>query len=305
MSATQTPPDRSAPAGVPIHEPVMKVNLYDRLSAWMISCVIGLLIGVFCVVTWWLTTRPPSQEFLVPMEMVAASGGSESGSPDETLSIESPEDPTENAASSEDVQESDPTEIVQSVVELANQATQQADQVLAQNASSGGSPGSVQGTGRRALGSGPGEGGIPNEERWVIRYADDTSLAEYAKQLDHFGIELGALLPDGQLVYMSKVSSNAPVKRVSTSGKGEQRLYMTWQGGSRKEADAKLFARIDVDVSKAVLFHFYSKSTEQLLLTKEFQFAKRKAQEIRRTYFVVVKQGAGYDFVVTRQVPMR
>lgn len=280
----------------------MKVNLYDRLSSGMIAVVLGLVVGVLCVVVWWLTTRPPRQEFLVPMEMVEISGGSEDGAPDETLNIESPEDPNDNP--SPDAVEEDLTEVVDNVVELAQEATQQAEQVMAQP-NTGGSPGSAQGTGRRALGSGPGEGGIPNEQRWFIQYADDSALTEYAKQLDHFGIELGALLPNGQLVYISKVSAATPVKRVSTSGKSEQRLYMTWQGGKRRDADAKLFARVGVDVSQAILFHFYPKPTEQLLLTKEYQYAKRKAQEIRRTYFIVVKQGQGYDFLVARQTYLR
>ena len=80
---------------------------------------------------------------------------------------------------------------------------------------------------------------------------------------------------------------------------------MTWQAGNRKAADEKLFQKINVGVSDAILFHFYPKKTEQLLLQVEFDYAKRKASEIRRTYFVVAKKGSGYQFIVTRQTYLR
>lgn len=302
MSVTDSPLQMSGQAPSRMKDPVMKVTGFDRLSSGMIAIVLGLIVGVFAIVVWWATTRPERQEFLVPMEMVEISGGAEDGAPDETLKIESPEDVSENP--SEDVlDETEVTEVVENVVELADRATTQAQQVQTTEAT--GSPGSADGTGRKALGSGPGKGGIPNEQRWFIKYADDVSLSEYAKQLDHFGIELGALLPSGQLVYITNVANATPTKRTASSGKGEQRLYMTWQGGSRKQADEKLFQKAGVNVSNAILFHFYPKKTEQQLLRLEYQYGKRKASEIRRTYFVVVKQGSGYAFVVTRQIYLR
>jgi hypothetical protein len=304
MSAISPPSDRTGPRRKSPPAPVMRVNFFDRLSAGMISTVIGLSVGVLAVFLWWLSTRPPRQEFLAPMELVNASGGSADGAPNETLDVQSPEDAVENASATEDVLETDVTQAVQNVVELATVATEQAQQVSSAGVP-GGSPGSAHGSGRKALGSGQGQGGIPNEQRWVIRYSDEASLAEYAKQLDHFGIELGALLPDGQMIYLSKISSAMPVQRAATSGKDEQRLYMTWQGGSRKDADVKLFARVGLDVSRAILFHFYPKPIEQLLMTREYQYAKRNALDIRRTYFSVVKQGEGFDFAVTRQIYLR
>lgn len=276
---------------------MLKVTFFDRLSSGMISFVIGLVLIVFAIIVWWASTVPERHEFLVPMEMIEISGGAEDGAPDETLLIESPEDPVDDPV------EEEITDIVDNVVELSDQVTTQAEQV--QVTETEGTPGSADGTGRRGLGSGPGEGGIPNEQRWFIRYADDVSLSEYAKQLDFFGVELGALLPSGELVYLNNLSNSAPTKRVSSSGRDEQRLYMTWQGGSRKAADEKLFERAGVNLSGAIMFHFYPKQTEQLLLTQEHQYANRKASEIRRTYFVAVKEGSGYGFVVTRQTYLR
>ena len=272
----------------------------------MIAMVLGLILAVICIVIWWATVVPPRDDFLVPMEMVEVSGGQEDGNPDETLKIESPEEEVPNPSPTEEVlEEQEVTEVVDNVVELAEQATTQATQVNAQTSDATGTPGSASGTGGAPLGSGDGVGGIPNEQRWFIRYSDKSSLNEYAAQLDFFGLEMGALLPAGRLALMSKMSAAKPTVNYKTSGKGETRLYMTWQGGNRKEADEKLFKKGGVDVSGAVLFHFYPKKTEQLLLKTEYDYAKRKASEIRRTYFVVVKQGSGYSFVVTRQTYLR
>ena len=216
-----------------------------------------------------------------------------------------PEDPTENPTPNEEVlDETEITEIVENVVELAEQSTKQAQQVIARQDFATGTPGSADGTGRRPLGAGGGAGGVPNEQRWFIRYADQTSLTEYAKQLDFFGIELGALIPSGQMIYLSNLSKGFQ-KRTATSGKSESRLYMTWQGGTRKEADEQLFQKAGVNVTGAILFHFYPKQTEQLLLKLEYEYQKRKPTEIRRTYYVVVRQGSGYAFVVTRQIYLR
>jgi len=308
MPATKQPNQRDRQRTEPnkVREPVMRINFFDQFSSGMIAGVFGLILTVVAIIIWWATVVPPRPDFLVPMEMVEVSGGAEDGAPDETLKIESPEDPTENPSPSEEVMdEQEVSEVVENVVELAQQATTQAQQVQSQSSNTSGTPGSANGTGRRSLGSGPGSGGIPNDQRWFIRYGDDSSLDEYAKQLDHFGLELGALLPSGQLVLISNVSAASPKKVVKTSGKGENRLYMTWQGGNRKDADEKLFKKAGVNASGAVLFHFYPKKTEQLLLTLEYNHAKRKASEIRRTYFVVVKKGSGYDFVVTRQTYLR
>ena len=280
----------------------MRVTGYDRVSSLMISIVLGLIVGVVAVIAWWSTTRPPQQEILVPLEMVELSGGSEDGAPDETLQVESPEDPNPNPSPTEELlDENELTETLENVVELADRANQQLQQQQSNAAETSGTPGSAAGTGRRALGSGPGSGGIPREQRWFIRYADRVSSDEYARQLDFFKIELGVLQPTGQLVYVSNVSQPKPTTRVSKSGAGEKRLYMTWQSGERRVADEALFKKAGVNVAGGILFHFYPADTERLLATLEQRYANRKPDEIRRTYFVVVKKGRGYDFVVTRQ----
>ncbi|MCA8989505.1 MAG: hypothetical protein KDA78_17785, partial [Planctomycetaceae bacterium] len=119
--------------------------------------------------------------------------------------------------------------------------------------------------------------------------------------LDFFGIELGTILPDGTLVYLSKLSQPVPTVRKTKSGKDEQRLYMTWQGGSLKSSDAQLFKKAQIDVSTSRVLHFYPPAIESQLARLELDYAGRPVAEIRRTYFVVDSNRGAYSFRVNRQ----
>lgn len=322
MSAAPPKPQAAVADTVAVRQPVMRVNRYDRISAGMIATVLSLVACMVVVIAWWLSTRPPRREFLRPMEMMpmTGEGGVEDGRPEDSLKVDSPYEENDNPSAVEDaiddVMVTSVTEVFESsagAAQIAEFGTRESNLKLAPESTgalgvSGGRPGSSHGTGdRRGLGHGPGPGGggIANDQRWFITFGDEVSLREYAQQLDFFGIELGALLPDGKLIYLSRMSQPAPLKREATSGKDEQRMYMTWRGGNRKEADAKILQAIGVNPSQAVIFHFYPQRTEQLLLTLEYQHEKLQAHQIRRTYFSVVKQGTGYEFVVVRQVPLR
>lgn len=287
------------PEGVP--QPYLKVTRHDKISATMYVIVITLIVVLVIVLTRVKWASPPIQ--LVPLQFVEATGGFEDGNPDETLQVESPEEETPNPSPLEEqIEEENLQEILENVVELSDTATQQVQEVLASESMNSGTPGSATGTGGRPLGIGGGSGGIPREQRWFIRFADGSSVDEYARQLDFFGIELGVLLP-GKLVFLSNMSTTPRVREVTT-GSGEERLYMSWQGGDRKDADVRLFQRAGVDASQGTIFHFYPPQTEQLLATIEQQYAGRSPQEIRRTYFVVVRGGDGFVFSVSRQVPL-
>lgn len=151
---------------------------------------------------------------------------------------------------------------------------------------------------------GGGKGGFPAEQRWFIKF-DDGDIETYAKQLDEFNIELGAFFQsEGRIVFITKMSQAKPATREVRTG-GDKRLYMTWRGGNRKQADLKLFAKAGINAQNANLMHFYPRETEQLLTNVEFNYRKRKPTEIRRTYFNVRKDGAGFKFVVTSQSYLR
>lgn len=299
---SQAPPTVEAPP-----QPVMRTTQYDKAYAGMIAAVAGLLGLTALLVAVWFTNRLPAPPEPVPIEIVEMPGGFEDGEPDESLELESPEEEVPDPAIAETTDEqSQIEEMLETIVELSDSASQEVDTIESESSKNTGQVGSASGTGKRPLGmGGGGKGGFPREQRWRIKF-DDGDLETYAKQLDFFKIELGALFRDGRLVFIKNLSSPNPTQRVVQTGAGEDRLYMTWRGGSRKQADASLFKKAGVpNASNAMLMHFYAPETEQLLARTEIAYRNRKSDEIRSTYFSVRKDGAGFKFVVTSQSYLR
>jgi hypothetical protein len=285
--------------------PVLRVTPYEQVSSGLLA-VIAALVTIVAILTFsWYATRQPRQIAAVPVELVEFPGGVEDGSPDETLRVDSPAPEAYDATGAEVDSPRSQAEIsLDNVAEIADDAVAQTDQQFELGTRAAGKVGSASGTGRRALGSGPGLRGFPREQRWYIRFSDQQDLDEYARQLDFFGIEFGAIV-GGKMMYVSKFAAPQPVVRTATSGKGETRLYMTWQGGGRKQADLQLFRKAAIEVGNGALFQFYPKAAENRLAILERDYKKRKAEEIRRTYFAVKRVEAGYDFEVIRQTYLK
>lgn len=284
--------------------PVMRVTLYDWVSSWAIALFAGIFITCLLVVTVWVTNRAPKPPGAIPVEMVELPGGFEDGSPDETLRVDSPL-PEVRDASPVDVadEQMEIAEAVETVVQNSESATELVQQQFETGIQNTGTPGRATGTGKRALGMGNGTGGMPREQRWFVKFADRIPLNEYTRQLEFFGIELGALLPDGRLAYLSKPASDSPPVRYVTTGSAEQRLYMTWQGGDRRAADVQIFAKAGLSIrGDTVIFHFYPKQTENELAQLELAYRNRTVKQIRRTYFAVEGDGQRYKFTVFKQV---
>jgi hypothetical protein len=288
----------------PLHDPVLKVTRYDRVSAMMIALVGALVLTVGYLTVVWAANLPPAQEQPAPIELVDLAGGVEDGAVDETLQVDSPEPEVADASLAE-IQSDEPQveEMVDNVIDLAAQVTTQQSELFETDTVNTGNPGSATGTGRRALGFGDGESGIPREQRWFVRFSEGATIDVYARQLDYFGIQLAAILPNKTIVYLTNLKSSKPGKVVKKAPRGDdkKKLYMVWQGGKLKSADLKLFRRAGVDVTGAIILHLYPKKTEAMLAKLEFDFRKRKPDTIRRTYFSVRSRGGGFQFVVTRQ----
>lgn len=287
---------------IPAQQPELRVTRYDQVSSWLIALVGGLGLAVFSLTVAWISIQPVSVREPVPVEIVEVSGGVEDGSIEESLQLESPEPETEQATlAEEDASEPEIQETLDNVMDVADEATNQAEKQFEFQTRNAGKKGSASGTGRRALGIGSGKGGVPREQRWYVSYNDRETIEEYGKQLDFFGIELGLLTADGKLIYLSRLAQATPAVRTTNTGKGENRLYMTWQGGARRRADLQLFQRAGIEPGASVLMQFYPPQIEKLLVRLELDFKKRALPEIRRTYFSTRPIDTGYEFFVTRQ----
>lgn len=282
--------------------PVLGVTSYDNVRAFMCALVLGLIIGVIYLYILYHSQLEPAAEDRVALELIEIPGGAEDGALDETLKVDSPEPPTQDAALTDvDSEVTEMEETLDNVIDVADQATSQAPQQFETDFQNTGKQGSATGSGRRALGSGGDGAGVPREQRWFVRFSDSGTIDTYAQQLDFFKIQFGLLTPDGQLVYVWNFTQAKPDTRSVNTGKNEKRLYMTWQGGGRKDADVKLFNKAGIDARRGTIFHFYPANVEQNLAQLELGYRNKPVEEIRRTYFVVEQQGDGYKFVVTRQ----
>ena len=135
----------------------------------------------------------------------------------------------------------------------------------------------------------------------MIKYTSESTEA-YARQLDAFGIELGAVGGGGQSVdYAASFSAGGP-KRRSGPATDEKRLYMTWRNGALQEADLELLGRAGVPTQGRIIMQFYPKEIEdQLALLERDRSGGRDVKEILKTVFTVRPKGGKYAFEVTDQ----
>lgn len=286
--------------------PTMGVTSYDRATAVLIAACFFLAGAVLYLVTVWISNLRPAPKLMAAMEIIESPGGDPDGAPGETLLIESPEPEITDPSPAEEVAEqTDVQEQMENITDIADDAALQENRTFEQAPVTAGKPGSAKGTGRKPLGMGGGKGGIPREQRWFVNFSERGTLEEYTAQLDYFGIELGVLLPDGKLTLISNLTAARPMVRTLTNGADEKRLYMTWRGGSRKALDLQIFQKAGVNASQGLVMHFYPQNTENMLANLELQYRNKKADQIKRTYFVVRKTKDGYEFAVSSQTYLK
>ena len=279
--------------------PVLATTQYDFVSALLIALLIAFVVLTIVVTALWLINRRIQTDDDIAIEMLNL-GGYEDGAPDETLKVESPEDPTDDPAVVDTpTEETQVQETIENVITDSAVAAQQVPPQTQYASENSGKIGSREGTGRRPLGSLGGDGN--RAQRWFIRYGDQGTIEAYAKQLDHFGVELG-LLQDKRIYRLSNLSQPTATKKIYTSGKEfKNQHYFTWAGGGRKKADIKLFLKKGgLKASRGIIFHFYPKKTIRTLLQLEKKESDRPVNEIQRTYFLVQKDGDGFKFIVTK-----
>jgi hypothetical protein len=142
---------------------------------------------------------------------------------------------------------------------------------------------------------------IPRWERWEIHF-EASSISEYARQLDFFEIELGAVGGgEKDIEYAYNLTKDRPDHR---SGDRNERLYPLVMGGSTLASfERQLVLKAGINRPDAIVLHFYPKEVEDRLAWAEWQNAagKKTVGEFLRTVFACRPKGAGYDFVVVEQ----
>ena len=327
--ATTERPSRLTPA------PVMRVTQYDKASSGVLLICAAMTVFLVVLISISFSVRIDPPIPVIAVDFIDREGGYEDGDIDGTGEFNlNPTDPNSALAPGiaeqssavtalADIAESIATDVAETVSgEGSGEISDAIEMSMAPNTNvatsnnanpldfgagtgSGGRGGSPTGNGKKPLGTGGGlRGGISREDRWVVRF-DEGTLDEYARQMDFFKIEMGALFPNGRLTMITNLAAAKPTVREVTSGKGENRLYFKWRGGGRQKIDNDLFKKAGINSESATILHFYPTETENLLVNIEVAYRNKKSTEIRKTYFAVRKDGTNYRFAVTSQSNLR
>lgn len=272
------------------------VSRYDRVSSLLISLLILIGMLVLILLIAWLTSVIFVPQSAVPVELsdYAGDDGPVGGG-------QAPEPPNPEEIREMEIEEPvivDTLTTISSVVQ--KQVPMLDDPMIAHKKTSGMGFGHGEGRGR---GDGVGDGSGGSSRGWEVRFDEGSTLDVYARQLDHFKIELGVLLPDGRLVRVSEFLRPRPkVVYVNNPSEEEKRYYLTWRKGGLKQADVALLAKAGITAGRSIILKFLPPALEQRLVALErAKAAGRNPKSIRRTRFGVRSDGNGYAFFVLDQ----
>lgn len=263
----------------------LRTTPYDRVSSWILTLlvVVGLSVGVLGV-AWWTALRlAPQTAVPVVLEEIGTGEGLAAEGP----ALDSPSMEQLQQEVDWPRQEIGPTLAILPKV-VAQEANRWDDPAMERAGQIGGQGGTGRKRGGRSRG-------------WEIRFDPGNTLETYAKQLDFFGIELGVLLPDNQVLYVSDLSKPQPTVRKGPADQ-ESRYYFTWRQGELQTADHELLTKAGVDPKDHLILKFLPEKWTQQLAGLEKAHAADKLENIRKTRFGVRKAGDGYEFYVIEQI---
>ena len=156
--------------------------------------------------------------------------------------------------------------------------------------------------------SGPGSGGnlkyIPDADRWEIRYTT-SNRAEYAKQLDYFKIELGAMsAATDHIAYASNLSAAQPTAATGdrASERNKKRIYFRYPQKSTtklKGWDRELLKAAGINMENRLQVQFYPNETRQKLFALEAaELGNKSLESVLKTTFGVRATQTGFEYYV-------
>lgn len=152
---------------------------------------------------------------------------------------------------------------------------------------------------------GEGDNIIPRFERWQLNFtARDIGL--YARQLDFYKIELGAIGGSIQGVDIANNLSGSPKKYRVVKTEDEKRLYFMWNSPSPlMQFDRQLLGKAGIPLPNRQMLKFIPDPLENQLANIEQAYWESKGYtsvtQIAKTVFESKADGRGYKFVVTSQ----
>ncbi len=152
---------------------------------------------------------------------------------------------------------------------------------------------------------GEGEDIVPRFERWQLNFTA-RDIPSYAKQLDSYNIELGAIGGKIQGVHAVNNLHGKPTARLIVDTESEKRLYFMFKSASPlMQFDLSLLNAAGVQTQGRTPLKFIPTELENKLAFIELEYSKAKGHpsvtEIAKTVFESKPQGGGFEFEVTSQ----
>ncbi|MDP6447727.1 MAG: hypothetical protein QF805_28275, partial [Pirellulaceae bacterium] len=267
----------------------------DRVASWLVAFLIVVGFGVTQMFLIWLTAFPIEPDWKIDILPPPRIG--------------TPDDRVAQRRAGEEVEE--PGEEIEEPHQLAR-TLQAVTDIVSTQAAAFDQMGAVDElpSGRRIGGDGGPDSSTsadpaipPASERWRLQYQTE-SLENYARQLDHFQIELAAVTPGGKIHYATELAGGGKTR--VTDGAGETRLFFAWRSGKLEQFDRRLLELAGVATKGGQVVQFIPGELEQQLLRLELTAAGDTTLEnIRLTYFGVRPRGDGFEFYVITQVRWR
>ncbi len=293
-------PSESRSRGKPATMETMHTTSVDSVASLLLSLVIMIGLGVFALgLVFILSTMKPHDpiRIFVEEERIAGRGDNAAGF---ARDLEPP-----GSEEAEQLTEPAVEQSLQAVTETLSSISASLETV--ESGAAVGSKGSGQGDSRPPGPEGEGDNIIPRFERWELKFTARDSKS-YAKQLDFFKIELGAIGGGRTEVdYLGNLSA-APEKRTGP-GKDEKRMYFVARSENQLQKYEKdLLSKSGIATSGSVILKLISKELEQQLAELEKSYAVTKrgpkvmAKEFAKTVFECQPgEGKGYQWVVVEQ----
>ncbi len=277
----------------------LRVSTFDEVSGMLIALLMTIgfifmvLLAIWITSQVWFNPKPPPMVLLPEPE---PGGGGNGASAMNELEEPMPEE-------IEQTDETPPEIVLEAVTDLASLTAAVVDDLKPMAQGRGQGRGTGDGRGKGSGGDGDADI-IPRWERWVIKYASDSTEA-YARQLDFFGIELGAVggPAGGQNVdYAAGLSTGSPRRRSGPADQ-EKRLYLTWRSGDLARADIELLGAAGIPTQGRITMQLYPPEVEAMLQTLERERSGgRDVRGILKTIFGVrAIAGGRYEYHVMDQ----
>lgn len=141
---------------------------------------------------------------------------------------------------------------------------------------------------------------MPVQQRWSVKFQAE-NIDDYKKQLSFFDIDVAAIHRTKNLIWrVSDVADSCVVTQTSRQQEN-QTLRFHHKKSRMRSWDVELCKQSGVEMSDTIVSHFYPAATQEMLKNLESTAvakAGRKLEEVRKTFFKVVKQDDGFEFKV-------